>query len=106
MAIEWDTVGKDAIAAMLRTIGADMRLVDTRIAAQINGLVRTAQSIERNRNSLTTLEYQSLALSQRRALHGLLATYAGISIVVAEQAAEAAWNVVAQALKAASVAFV
>ena len=86
---------------MLSAVGADWRVVAPAAKAQITALLQIAQAIEAGRNDLSPDEYDALRLSQQRALEGVLASYAAISIVVAEQAAAAAWNVVAQALKTA-----
>ena len=101
MAVDWSSVGSSVEQAVAAVVGADWRIVAPAAKAQITALVETAQAIEADKDNMSTAEYNGLRLSQQRALEGVLAAYAAVSIVVAEQAAAAAWNVVAQALKAA-----
>jgi hypothetical protein len=101
MAIDWSNVGSAVEQAVAAVIGADWRIVGPAAKAQLTALIETAQAIEADRDQMSPAEYDGLRLSQQRALEGVLAANAAISIVVAEQSAAAAWNVVAQALKTA-----
>ncbi len=100
MAIDWNQVGSDVQKAVVGVLGNDWKIVKTGASAQITALVSVAQSIEQASfaGTLTKLEYESLKASQQNALSGILHSYAAIGIVVAQQAAAAAWNVVASAL--------
>ena len=100
MAIDWSTVGRDVENAVVGVLGANFQVVRRAAQAQIAALVSTGQSIEAEKDEMTALEYQSLEDANRGALAGVLHTIEGITIVVAEQAAAAAWQVVASALKA------
>ena len=101
MAINWANVGSSAEQAVAAVVGADWGVVAPAAKAQIAALVQTAQAIEADKDNMSAAEYDGLRISQQRALEGVLSAYAAISIVVAEQAAAAAWNVVSQALKTA-----
>jgi hypothetical protein len=101
MAIDWSSVGGSVEHAVASVIGADWGVTAPAAKAQITALIETAQAIEADKDNMSAAEYNGLRLSQQRALEGVLSAYAAISIVVAEQAAAAAWNVVAQALKTA-----
>lgn len=101
MEIDWTSVGSSVEQAVASVLGADWRVVAPAAKAQITALMQTAQEIEASKDDLSPDEYDALRLTQQRALEGVLSAYAAISIVVAEQAAAAAWNAVAQALKAA-----
>ncbi|SRR5258707_1759792 len=101
MAIDWSSVGGSVEQAVASVIGADWGVAAPAAKAQITALIETAQTIEADKDNMSAAEYNGLRLSQQRALEGVLSAYAAISIVVAEQAAAAAWNVVAQALKTA-----
>ena len=101
MAIDWSTVGGSVEQAVASVLGGDWRIVGPAAKAQLSALVQTAAAIEENKDNMSADEYESLRLTQQRALEGVLSAYAGISIVAAEQAAAAAWSVVAQALKTA-----
>ena len=70
-------------------------------------MITVGQSIERSRNAgkLTDLEYDSLQSMQKNALKGILSSYEAVGILVAEQAAQAAWGVVSQALMTGAVFF-
>jgi len=101
MAIDWSNIGSSVEQAVAAVVGADWRIVAPAARAQLTALMETAQAIETDRDQMSAAEYHGLRLSQQRAFEGVLAANAAISIVVAEQAAAAAWNVVAQALKTA-----
>jgi hypothetical protein len=101
MAIDWSSVGGAVEQAVASVLGADWGIVGPAARAQISALVQTAQAIEADKDNMSGDEYDVLRLTQQRALEGVLSAYAAISIVAAEQAAAAAWNVVAQALKTA-----
>jgi hypothetical protein len=70
-------------------------------------MVSIGQGIEQSRNAgkLTELEYNSLQSKQKNALEGILSSYEAVGIVVAQQAAEAAWNVITQALVTGGAGF-
>lgn len=101
MAIDWSNVGRSVEQAVAGVVGADWSIMAPAAKAELTALVETAQAIEADRDSMSATEYNGLRLSQQRALEGVLSANAAISIVVAEQAAASAWNVVAQALKTA-----
>jgi hypothetical protein len=101
MPIDWTNVGNSVEQAVAAVIGADWGVVAPAAKAQIAALVQTAQAIEADKDNMSAAEYNGLRLSQQRAVEGVLSAYAAISIVVAEQAAAAAWSIVAQALKTA-----
>jgi hypothetical protein len=99
--MDWLTVGSSVEQVVASVVGADWGVVAPAAKAQLSALVQTAQAIDADKDNMSAAEYNGLRLSQQRALEGVLSAYAAISIVVAEQAAAAAWDVVAQALKAA-----
>ena len=71
-------------------------------------MIAIGQSIEQSHNegSLTALEYNTLRSAQKNALEGILSAYEAVGIVAAEQAADAAWNILSRALiKGAGIAF-
>ena len=107
MAIDWTQVGKDVEAAVLNVLKGSWSTVSTAASPQIQEMISIGQSIEKSHNQgrLTTLEYNTLRSAQKNALEGILSGYEAIGIVVAEQAADAAWNVISQALiKGAGIA--
>ena len=101
MAINWNTVSTDVGQAVGKVLGGAWGNVSPGASAQIAAIVAVGQSIENNRATMTQSDYNMLKLMQQRALEGVLQSYAAISLVVAEQAAAAAWSVVAAALKTA-----
>ena len=107
MAIDWTQVGEDVEAAVINVLKGSWNTVSTAASAQIQGMISIGQSIEQSHNQgrLTPLEYNTLRSAQKNALEGILSSYEAVGIVVAEQAATAAWNVVSQALLKAGVAF-
>jgi len=107
MAIDWTQVGKDIEAAVINVLKGSWSTVSTAAGPQIQAMISIGQSIEQSQNQgrLTPLEYNTLRSAQKNALEGILSSYAAVGIVVAEQAADAAWSVVSQALLKAGVAF-
>lgn len=89
----------DALRAAADVLKGKFALVRFAATAQITALVENAKTIEDNKSSMTADEYEMVKRIQTRALSGVLAGFEAIGIVAAEQAAEAAWNVVAAALK-------
>jgi len=108
MAIDWTQIGKNVEAAVIDVLKGSWSTVSAAAGPQIQAMISIGQSIEQSHNQghLTPLEYNILRSAQKNALEGILSSYEAISIVVAEQAADAAWNVISQALiKGAEVAF-
>lgn len=101
MAVDWTGVGNDIASAVMNVLGGAWTTVKPAASAQIAALVLVGKQIEADRASMSKVEYDGLRLSQQRAFEGVLSAYSAISIVVAEQAAQAAWNVIAKALKSA-----
>ena len=107
MAIDWTQVGKDVEAAVVNVLKGSWSTVSTAAGPQIQAMISIGQSIEQSHNQgrLTPLEYNTLRSAQKNALEGILSSYEAVGIVVAEQAAAAAWGVISQALLKAGVAF-
>jgi hypothetical protein len=108
MAIDWTQVGREAEAAVIDVLEGNWSTVSTAAGPQIQAMISIGQSIEQsyNQGRLTQLEYNTLRSAEKNAFEGILSGYEAIGIVVAEQAADAAWNVISQALiKGAGVAF-
>jgi hypothetical protein len=107
MAIDWQQVGPEVSNAVMTVLGNAWQTVSNAAGPQIQAIISIGQSIEQSKDAgnLTELEYSSLRSMQRNALEGILSSYEAVGIVVAEQAAQAAWNVISQALVAGGVAF-
>jgi hypothetical protein len=108
MAIDWPQVRKDIETAVLEVLKGRWSTASTAAVAQIQAMISIGQSIEQSQNQgrLTRLEYNTLRSAEKNALEGILSGHEAIGIVVAEQAANAAWNVISQALiKGAGIAF-
>jgi hypothetical protein len=107
MPVNWKQVGTDVVIAVLNVLGSSWQLVSMAASPQLDSMVRIGESIEQSFNAgrLTELEYKSLRSMQKNALEGILSSYETVGIVVAEQAADAAWNVISQALLKAGLAF-
>lgn len=97
--IDWNKVLSDAIAAAEGVIGARWPSVAKSATAQIVALLENGKFIEDNKATMSDMEYRATKINQQRALEGILSGFAAISIVVAEQAAAAVWDVVEAALK-------
>lgn len=104
MSVDWSQVLKSVEQAVMDVLGRNWQISSKVALAQTGALVAVGKSIEEAANAspptITRVEFESLSLSQQRAMSGVLQAFEAIGIVTAEQAAAAAWNVVAQALKA------
>ncbi len=107
MAIDWQQVGAEVTNVVVMVLGNSWQTVSNAAGPQIQAMINVAQSIEQSRNvrKLTELEYNSLRSMQKNALEGILISYETVGIVVAEQAAEAAWNIISQTLLKTGVGF-
>jgi hypothetical protein len=102
MPVNWPQVLTDALKAAADVLGGKWPVVRQAATFQITALIENAKSIEDNRDRMTADEYELVKRIQQRALTGVLAGFEAIGIVAAEQASEAAWNVVAGALRNAT----
>ncbi len=107
MAIDWGQVGTGVKNAVIKVLGNSWQTVSGAAGPQVEAMVSVGRSIEQsyNAHTLSEAEYQSLRSMQKNALEGILSSYEAVGIVVAEQAADAAWNVISQALLKAGLAF-
>jgi hypothetical protein len=107
MPIDWQQVGAEVKNAVLPILGTAWQTASSAAGPQLQAMVAVGASIEQEhlQGTLSEIEYQSLRSMEKNALEGILSSYAAIGIVVAEQVADAAWNVVSQALLKAGVAF-
>ena len=107
MAIDWQQVGAEVTNVVVMVLDNSWQTVSNAAGPQIQAMISVAQSIEQSKNAgnLTELEYNSLRSMQKNALEGILSSYEAVGIVVAEQAAQAAWNVISQALVTGGVGF-
>jgi hypothetical protein len=101
MSINWQSVGSQLSQAVGGVVGSAWQNASGGASTQFAAVIAAGQQIEQNKDAMKQAEYNSLKLMQQRALEGVLQTYAGISLDMAEQAAAAAWGVVTQALEAA-----
>jgi hypothetical protein len=106
--VNWQQVGTDVETAVKNVLGGAWQNVSGSAGPQIQALASVAQNIEKKyeNNKLSEDEYKSLRAMQKNALEGILSSDRAIGIVVAEQAADAAWTVVSSALlKGAGIPF-
>jgi hypothetical protein len=101
MSVDWGAVGTGVKTAVAKLVGAAWQNAAAGASTQFAAVIAAGQSIERNKDTMSQSDYNTLKIMQQRALDGVLQTYAGISLDIAQQAAAAAWNVVATALKTA-----
>jgi hypothetical protein len=101
MAINWTTVETQLEQAVKGVVGGAWQNASVGASAQFAAIIAVGKQIEADRNSMQQAEYDSLKLMQQRALDGVLQTYAGISLDIAQQAAAAVWNVLVNAIKTA-----
>lgn len=107
MAIDWDKVLSNAGQAALGKLNSNLPMLTNAVKSQTAAMVQNGIFIEANKASMTSEEYDMIKRIQVRAAEGVFAAFEGIGIVAAQQAAEAAWEVIAMALKtAAGVAFI
>jgi len=101
MSVNWGNVRNQVAQAVEQVVGAGWPNAAAGASTQFAAIIAAGHLIEQNRNSMKQAEYDSLKLIQQRALEGVLQAYEGISLDAAQQAAAAAWNVVAGAIKIA-----
>ncbi len=101
MAIDWSSVGSQMGAAVKDVVGPAWQNASTGASVQFAALLAAGQQIELNKASMQQAEYDSLKLMQQRALEGVLQAYEGITLDVAEEAANEAWGVLVSAIKTA-----
>lgn len=107
MSVDWQQVATDVKNAVLKVLGNSWQTVSSAAGPQLEAMVSIGQNVEQSYNAhrLSEVEYKSLRSMEKNALEGILSSYEAVGIVVAEQAADAAWNVIAQALLKAGIAF-
>jgi hypothetical protein len=107
MPINWQQVGTDVKSAVMKVLGNSWQTVSGAAGPQLEAMISVGQNIEQsfNAHNLTELEYKSLRSMQKNALEGILSSFEAVGIVVAEQAADAAWSVISQALLKGGLAF-
>jgi hypothetical protein len=107
MPINWQQVGADVKSAVIKVLGNSWQTVSGAAGPQVEAMVSVGANIEQsyNAHTLSETEYKSLRSMQKNALEGILSSYEAVGIVVAEQAADAAWSVISQALLKAGLAF-
>ncbi|MCR0985232.1 hypothetical protein [Roseomonas populi] len=107
MAVDWDGVFSTARQAALARLNSNLPLLLHTVETQTAAMVSNGRFIEENKETMTAEEYEMIQRIQIRATEGVFKAFEGIGIVAAQQAAEAAWEVVAEALRAAAgVAFI
>ncbi len=100
--VNWSAVLEQAVDAARAAIGEKWPLVARAATQQTSMLAANAAFIEENAADMTELEYKLVTKNQQRAFESVLSGFEAISIVVAEQAFEAAWGVILGALKSAT----
>jgi hypothetical protein len=107
-AINWGQVGNDVRTAVMNVLGGAWGTASRAAVPQIEAMITIGQDIARDAGSgaLTQSEYDSLKSMEKNALEGILSAYEAVGIVAAEQAATAAWNVLANALRAGGFALI
>jgi hypothetical protein len=101
MAIDWSSVGSQMGASVKGVVGPAWQNASTGASVQFAALLAAGQQIELNKDSMQQAEYDSLKLMQQRALEGVLQSYEGITLDVAEEAACAAWEILVSAISTA-----
>jgi hypothetical protein len=106
--VNWSKVQTDIEASVKAVLGNAFGSVSSAARPQIVAMVAIGRDIETQyeKGQLKEDEYTSLRSMQKNALEGILSGYRGIGALTAEQAADAAWKVVAAALlKSAGIPF-
>jgi hypothetical protein len=102
--VNWPVVQSEVEASVKAVLGNAWDTAATAAGPQIEAMVAIGQNIETEyaRGGLDEEGYNTLRSMQKNALEGILSGYKAIGILTAEQAADAAWNVVSGALLAAA----
>jgi hypothetical protein len=102
MATNWSNVLQQAVTAAENALGQKWQPVAASATHEVTLLTQTAQYIETNKAGMTADEYNSVVGNQKLAMQTVLLGYEDIGIALAEQAVQAAWNVISAALKTAT----
>ncbi len=102
MAVDWDKVLSNAGQAALSKLNSNLPLVANAVKAQTAAMVANGKFIEENKHLMTAAEYDMVKRSHTLAAESVFKSFEAIGIVAAQQAAEAAWDVMAAALKTAT----
>ena len=99
--INWNTIGQQAVAAAEGVLEQKWPEVSRGAELQINNLTHTAEFIALHKDEMKPVEYKAVLANQKLAIQNVLLLYEDIGIAIAEEAAQAAWNVVEGALETA-----
>jgi hypothetical protein len=92
--IDWNQVGDEVKTTVGNKLGGAWAIASRGALPQVQAMITVAQNIALSANDgkLTQSEYDGRKSMQAKALRGMLSSHKGVSVVVAEQAATAAWN--------------
>ena len=99
--INWNHVGTQILDAVVNVVQGAWTAAPPVVEAQFQALVVAGRRIEAERESMKQAEYDDLKLTLSSAVQFTLLMSEGIGLVVAQQAAAAAWNALVSAIKAA-----
>ena len=104
MAINWSSVGSDILNAITGVLGPAWQTNYPSALAQVQAIIAAGQQLDQSLsgpNPMPQSDYNTLKTMQQRALEGVLLAYEGIGLIVAQQAAAAAWNALTKAIATA-----
>jgi hypothetical protein len=99
--INWNTILQQAIAAAEGVLKQKWPAVSQGAELQIINLTHTAEYIAKHKDKMKPVEYRAVLANQKLAIQTVLLLYEDIGIAIAEEAAQAAWNVIEGALETA-----
>lgn len=99
--INWNNVGTQILQTVVNVVHGAWTTVTPAIDAQLQRLVAAGQRIETEHEIMQQAEYDDLKQTLSSTLQFTLLVSEGIGLVVAQQAAAAAWNTLVSAIRAA-----
>lgn len=102
MSIDWNVVGADAVEAMKDVFADKWGVVSSLAVLHARQIVELGKYLEENKDNLDPEVYEHLVQEKAQFIKANLGGLAGISSVVARQAANAALNVLIKALSTAA----
>jgi len=99
--INWNNVGTQILQAVANVVRGAWTTAAPVVEAQLQGLVAAGRRIEAESKSMKQAEYDDLKQTLSSELQFKFLMSGAIAAVVAQQAAAAAWNALASAIKAA-----
>jgi prophage maintenance system killer protein len=103
MALDLAALEKSMLAAIENTVGSQSQTLIALAGSQVAALANTAAYIEANKDTVDAATLAFMLANHQDAVEGVLKGFEGISLTIAQQAADAAVNALITAINAAKI---